>query len=319
MSKDFLTAFRQRRSRVEATLTANGLAAFGKPLLASVGRSLQWYSNGKDLKTGRRRMCAFRDVSIGTSGAVKSGRDGFYKEAVPAALVELGPEEGGLFECEGVSIELRGRAGALERATLDLWGPIPDTPHRNGGATLRITLPNPLESLAQASQYLGAFYLIARLAAEGPTCLENPDAARVTTAAPVSPETTEGGPAGPPLPQFGAPVPPRQAAAANMGYRSRAFEAVNRRPPRGEAARRVRRASVRLNPVDNGHHVPVDLVDQAIVTALKVILALNVPCCEVHLEPNSPLYAKSVLYLQACEGRYCCLQLKRSLLHMRSG
>jgi hypothetical protein len=110
--------------------------------------------------------------------------DGLYEGAVPRALVSFGLEEDGLLENKGVCVELRGTNGGHRGAEFVLFGLIPGTPYRNAHATLNIATAGPFKSSAQPCEYLGAFYLIACIAAEGPMCLESPNAAREAAGAP---------------------------------------------------------------------------------------------------------------------------------------
>jgi hypothetical protein len=304
LGKAFRSAFKQRLSQAEERLTSLGLAAFGKPVLVGVGRVLQRYSRNVDLLTGGGTMPRLQQVKVATCGTATAELGDFFSEPLPHAMMALHARTWGP-GCEGeqdLLIWLRARDGGVQSARVVLKGS-PDGPWfgvqtpwtaacfspavpnaagmSNAAGFLEISLPYS-PTFLQAGEFLGGFLLAARMAAKGPMCLETP------TAPPraADPVTLA-------FPYDGRPSVSLQETVANTGNPRPVHEAALAKPsgPRGENAHQpperrageaIRRATVRASPVRN-QDVPMDLMDQAITTAFKVAVGLQIPCCNVDM------------------------------------
>jgi hypothetical protein len=227
LGKAFRWAFMQRLSQAEERLNSRGLAAFGKPLIAGLGRVLQRYSRNVDLLTGCGALPLGQQVTVTSTGGSYFGppKADFWhgcREPFPHAIVGLPPRyEGASSEGEqDLIVYLRARDG-VKVAHFSLHGPpsgiyrginswledqtswtaegfSPAVPNAAGmtkaAGTLDISLPDS-PTAQQAGEFMGGFLLAARVAAEGPMCLENLSscleahaADPVTRAASVAPE-----------------------------------------------------------------------------------------------------------------------------------
>jgi hypothetical protein len=158
-----------------------GLDSFGKPLLQRMGLALQQYTRRLGLKAGCGTK---RDVvTIDRCGTVTGRRGNFLNGDVPRANIKLAPSAPrhrtqGAVGAENFILDLRGSDVGMFGALLTLYNPTGTTSagYCNEAAVLYLPYANFLVPVVQPSEYLGAFFLLPRLASEGPMCLKTPKA-----------------------------------------------------------------------------------------------------------------------------------------------
>jgi hypothetical protein len=158
------------------------------------------------------------------------------------------------------------------------------------------------------SDNLGAFFHIARLASEGPTCQGSPS----PNPPKAPPKASEAHPETNPRPPFPLGGTPLQASSPkDLGNHMLAKGLLTRglwgtsQACRGvvygtsdrQAELAVRVVTVETHPTDDLQEVPVEMVDQGIVTALQLGVALDVPCCSVRIQGPE---ANTILHVQTC-------------------
>jgi hypothetical protein len=319
LGKAFWCAFKHRLLEAEEGVTSAAIAAYGEPLLAGVARVLQRYRRGIDLLTGRGALLTGRGarqfhefVLVDGSGTVTKGRRLQPSIAGHHASVRLRPATELSENVAGVrKLSLLLDAGHGYGPKLTLFVPAPDSsnPYRFLAAILEMQclFPHsqaryPWKTGSPLGEHLGAFLVIARLAAEGCTCQETPRASGQVPRAP---------PVGPPFSGGECPVQPSQEnprtpLQSNSGGPTDVSQSLLQWSPLFQTARHLRVLS--HDCAFTWPHVSKGL-DQGIATAVVLAAVLQVPCCHVRLQPLwKEMCRLSPSSIGACrDSHYCCL------------
>jgi hypothetical protein len=232
VGKVFWSVFQKRIKRPEesALMTSAAVAAFGTPLLEGVGLVLKRYLQGVSLRTGHRALQGSQDVWVDRSGSVTRVNRGSDRNSAVHARVRVIPHTP-----QNTSHPQTPQAEACHPPSPDghelLICLREDDAH---GALLRLSVPSsgqgqrvapmlaldhwePMGELRMlSSSYLGAFFLIARMAGDESEveCERGPGALkRGPEGVPVGPPFSGGG--NPEEPPWGVPVGPPFSGGGN--------------------------------------------------------------------------------------------------------